>query len=339
MNKNFIKRLIVIIYIILTVINFLMIKMWATEFINNIDTIFFKILIIIACLLVSMIYNVFRFSFIIGVWLSVKLAKRKVFKEKLNKDDFEKNIDYFRNVLKDYSPLELSYIDDFKLDFPKDIIAILLSLKNKNIIKLNEKENKIDIVSSANKLTESEMFILERIVFGKVNIEENDMDALLMIIEKEALQKGLLEQDTNLINIGILKYIGLFLAIMFVGLIIGNIFITNIIGEIIMFILTGVLLLLPYLVIFGIVYFFSYAHYKTMNNKKRTPMGEEVNKKLEGLKNYLKDFSNIDKKDSSEIVIWKDYLIYSVLFNQNKDVIIDVYKKYFINDNEKNNLF
>ena len=61
------------------------------------------------------------------------------------------------------------------------------------------------------------------------------------------------------------------------------------------------------------------------NNAIRTSTGEEVNLKLEGLKNFLKDFSILDKKTKEELIIWKDYLIYSVIFNQNTK-IVDKYK-------------
>ena len=60
-----------------------------------------------------------------------------------------------------------------------------------------------------------------------------------------------------------------------------------------------------------------------MKNKK----GEEINKKLEGLKIYLKEYSYLEEKKESEIVIWEEYLVYSVLFNQNTK-IIEAYKKY-----------
>ena len=38
------------------------------------------------------------------------------------------------------------------------------------------------------------------------------------------------------------------------------------------------------------------------------------------LKNYLKDYSNIHEKDENSLTLWEDYLIYSVIFNQNTKV-------------------
>ena len=62
------------------------------------------------------------------------------------------------------------------------------------------------------------------------------------------------------------------------------------------------------------------------DNYFRTKKGEEVNKKLEGLKNFLKDFSILSEREKHEIALWDEYLIYSVLFNHN-NAITDKYKK------------
>ena len=60
---------------------------------------------------------------------------------------------------------------------------------------------------------------------------------------------------------------------------------------------------------------------------KRTKKGRELNQKLEGLKNYLKDYSLMDEREAKEIELWEDYLIYSVMFGQNKK-IIEEYEKH-----------
>ena len=39
------------------------------------------------------------------------------------------------------------------------------------------------------------------------------------------------------------------------------------------------------------------------------------------LKNYLKDYTLLDEQEKDGIVVWEEYLVYSVLFNQNKKMI------------------
>ena len=60
---------------------------------------------------------------------------------------------------------------------------------------------------------------------------------------------------------------------------------------------------------------------------KRTSKGRELNLKLDGLKAYLKDYSLLEEREEKEIELWEDYLIYSVMFGQNKKIIED-FEKY-----------
>lgn len=52
----------------------------------------------------------------------------------------------------------------------------------------------------------------------------------------------------------------------------------------------------------------------------RTKEGEALNQKIEGLKIFLNDYSLLDKKNSKDIALWKEYLIYSVMFGQNTNI-------------------
>lgn len=45
-----------------------------------------------------------------------------------------------------------------------------------------------------------------------------------------------------------------------------------------------------------------------------TPAGQENARKLVGLKKFLKDFTLIGEKDTIEVILWQDYLVYGALF-------------------------
>ena len=64
------------------------------------------------------------------------------------------------------------------------------------------------------------------------------------------------------------------------------------------------------------------------NGYIRTKKGEILNENLEGLKNCLKDFSTLHEKDENSLTLWEDYLIYSVIFNQNTKIIKNICDKY-----------
>ena len=84
-----------------------------------------------------------------------------------------------------------------------------------------------------------------------------------------------------------------------------------------------------FLMFLSVLYCCYYAYRKGKGGKlyKRTQKGKEINKKLEGLKHYLKDYSLLSEREAKEIELWEDYLIYSVMFGQNKKVI-EEYEKY-----------
>ena len=78
----------------------------------------------------------------------------------------------------------------------------------------------------------------------------------------------------------------------------------------------------------GYIYVIFYAVKSQDNQYSRSKGAEELNQKLEGLKNYIDEYSLLKEKTSEDITIWEDYLIYSVIFNQNND-IIEEYKRYY----------
>ena len=77
---------------------------------------------------------------LIGMIIGTKKAK----KETINDINFSKKELYYRDVVRQYSPATLSYIDNFELNY-KDIIASLLNLQLKNYI--NIADNKIEILN------------------------------------------------------------------------------------------------------------------------------------------------------------------------------------------------
>lgn len=97
-----------------------------------------------------------------------------------------------------------------------------------------------------------------------------------------------------------------------------------------LFIMVMSILLVLDLPIFIAIYLYTYIRKSKKNNCIRTSKGKEVNERLEGLKNYLKDFSIMNERDEKSLAVWEDYLIYSVIFNQNSKIVKNIYDKYII---------
>ena len=266
---------------------------------------------------------------IILIYLGIKLGIKKFKKDKLSSIDFKRYKGYYRDILQDYSPAELSYIDNFEILPKNDIVASLLSLElNKNI----SLGDKIQINSQIKEnISNNEKYILDCIEDGKIN-NFNETE-FISKIKTDAIEHGLLKESK--IEWKKLKKI-LLLSISFIALIIFICIIliidlinnpTNVAQWKLLLLVFAILLILNLPISLGL-YFGTYIIKAKNNNYIRTKKGEELNENLEGLKNYLNDFSIMNERDEKSLTLWENYLIYSVIFNQNTNIIKDLWNKY-----------
>lgn len=279
---------------------------------------------IIIKLLISIILMLIALILILAVYyLVIKLASKRARKDNMSKIDFLNNKEYYREILEKYTPAELSYIDDFKVDYKREIVSTIMNLELKGIIEI--KNDKIEIISSNNeKLRKTEKYILENIIDGKVKIGHSGY--IELYAQKEALEDELIKENTKAeIKKRIIKMIlkwGLTFILMIGILCITLYFYQSLSNRIIMMITLITMILLGMFMmsvpIFLIVY--SIMQY---NSYSRTESGEDINKKLEGLKLYIKNYSLLKEKDKQSLQIWEEYYIYSVIFgiNKNDDMI------------------
>ena len=285
---------------------------------------YINILIILG---ISLAITLFKNIFLIILFIVIKLVNKKIRKEKLNKDDFKRSKDYYRDILYGYGACELSWIDDFKLEIPKDIIAELLQLENKKFIKINE--NNIELLENfdTNTLNETQKYLLSCIEDGKVkNVSQIKLQET---VRKDALQHKIVEQREESKKKKKKRMIKAILIAVIVNIVMKVAF--NIISEmnfennmipIISFIIyTIVFIIFAFYPMILIISYIIYNIKSTLDPYFRTKEGEELNRSIEGLKNYLKDYTLLDKQEKDGIVVWEEYLVYSVLFNQNKKMI------------------
>lgn len=66
-------------------------------------------------------------------------------------------------------------------------------------------------------------------------------------------------------------------------------------------------------------------------NYTRTIKGKELLTKAYALKNFLEDFSIIDKRNNDELILWEYYLVYSVALGVNNKIENEIIEKYLQN--------
>ena len=240
-----------------------------------------------------------------------KLENKIIKIDQLGIEDIINNKSFYREILNRYSIGELYYVDVFEEDNKTLLILTLLMLIKKKAIKIED--NKIiRLMSTSNKLSKSEKYVFSNIT-NKGKIYLNDVYDISSIVKKETINDNLMCLGKNKFRSLLLRLL-LIINVLFVIWIV----ITNYIPikfnhqiEIQIFIVPILIILLNVLLLVKI-YDFRREIYK------RTEEGSDLNNKLNGLKHFIKEFSNLDNKELQDIKLWEDYFIYSVMFGINK---------------------
>lgn len=292
--------------------------------------------ILLSMLIISLFITIVKNIIIIILFIVIKVVNRKVLNEKLNKDDFGKTKEYYRDILDGYGMCEISLIDNFEIEYPKDVIAEILQLENKKVLSIEDGKIIKDEKYDYQKLTETQRYILNHIKEGKVtgiNLLE-----LNQKVKEDAKQSGIIEERDEFKKKKIktiIKAITLFVAFEVINQVLLTKLNGTYIGDNTIAILLFVLVALFNIVFafYPIITFISFIVYmikSKMDPYFRTKKGEELNKNIEGLKKYLKEYSLLEQQEKEGILLWEEYLVYSILFDQNKK-IVEQYEKYIEN--------
>ena len=285
-----------------------------------------NIFILLWMFLISIPFGVLDNLFLVIALLAILLASRTFYKSKLDETDFEKNKKYYRDIINDYSISALNYVDNFKLDKKQSYTARLLELEKKKIIKIEDNK----IIKIKEPTDEADIRFVNSIKNNKITLPIEEYERLVI---KEALDKDLIT------NKSIFEYIkgnkifkvifSLFFIIFFGSFIMTFISMVSRSSDVLIISVIVITVLVSLFMLFFIVFAIAYSvKLATDNGYIRTEKGKEINKQLDGLKLFMDEFSNINKKEAKYLSLWDDYLIYSVMFNSNKK-IQDEYSKFF----------
>lgn len=275
-----------------------------------------------------------KYFYLTVLYFGSKFANRSFQKDKIDKTD-KKSDEYYRDILPDMSPGVLSYIDDFKIN-ENDVVATIMMLEQKGKLRIADK---IEVINdSEDDLNKNEKYILKC-----MKSEDNHFVNMAYFedqVIKDAVENKLLKENKD-IKKSVIKKIIVNVITYIVGMTIGFEY-YNIIemirgiggsiaegialvlewlsGLVIFIMFVGVILYPPIFIVYISKYYSKNKKNPYIRNKKAI----EINKKLEGLKVYIKDFSNMEDRTKEETVLWKEYLIYSVMFEQNTKITNEI---------------
>lgn len=266
---------------------------------------------------VMLLLSVFEYYYVSIAYLIIKLIVFN-YKYNLDKSDLIKDKIYYRDKVEKYSPAVLSYIDNYAIG-EHTLVATIIYLELKGLV---TSEGNLQVTNlNPTDLDKNSSYVYNLIKFNNIDcFIEKDFNELVI---EDCFNYKLIEnkfnffRNSNTKKLDSYTYIGAFIFfIMFpLTFIVNNDIVEDLIDHLynIYFIL--------------VVFFIFFYNYKKDKGKslgffyKRSGSAIELNIKLDGLNRFLKDFSNLDDRTNEELILWEEYLIYSVLFNHNKNVI------------------
>lgn len=221
---------------------------------------------------------------------------------------------YYRDIVSNVTPSQLSYIDDYGIEVKKEIVATILMLKIKNKLQIKKDGIKLNENTDYNGLLKSEEHIMKCLEKGYSPFREKlHFKNLLM---EDLLNSGLIEKETT-ISLQFL-YEMIRWGVYGIILVIFSIFVPIDICQMV-FRALGLVVF-----IFTFLCYWSASTFSTYN--KLTLKGKNIHEKLNGLRLFLKDYSNMKNKSLNELELWDEYMLYSIILNDNKKVQKEVLK-------------
>jgi len=286
----------------------------------------------------------FAFNFLI-IFLSVsgvtsfihRIGKTAADINRKEGSKYEKKIgaDYIRELPSYYTPALVSFVHDSAIEYNKDVLATILHLINNDYLKI-ENDKLIALEKNIDNLYEHEKYIYN-VVYHTLQPSFSVFKDRLI---KDAYSLNLVKKADNskLIGKGIFKlFFGRFTLPIFMVLLIPFIPLMGSFG-IILFML--VMFGLPVMAFArfgkGISYFVAASTRKV----ELSETGKVDQEKIYMFKNFLKEFTLLDKKTVKDIHLWDEYLIYALVLEVNKNIyedenlrdIVNKVKKIIISD-------
>lgn len=238
------------------------------------------------------------------------------FKDKKKKMYRRNGIQYYRDKLNKISPLYVSYLINQDIVYTRDISAEILKLKIDGY--LEEVDNKYQVT----KKDQSSLSSIDRNILLNINKK----------ISSEKLENDIIN---DLKKEDYIKINNVTFNNMMPKIIIG-VFISAIIFFILMFKYSNNEALAKtifqiYTTVFVIVWciFFIILAAESLYTKdyKRTKKGNVLYKDILGLRYFLKDFSTIKDAQLNEEILRDYYLVYSIIFEMNDDLVSQIMSK------------
>ena len=295
--------LLTIIFVIFTIILVMIGKIINMAMSNNTVTVIFLsvcILVVIVTIIWTEIIN----------YRDIRLIDKKMAKEYKKENDFN----YYRDKVSNYSPAILSYCYNKKLNYQKILTITLIDLSQKEYIKFEE-NSIILLKDDFSTLEENQKFVLESIKYNRLSkMYKRFKKEYLYYVKEDCFDKQIYTNIKNFDRLS--KTIETVYAVFTLTTII--ISFLNLLGmkenpnyNVLVGILTYLCTYMVAILSFTIIdRFFLKTHY-------RTEKGIDIATKLQGLRKFIVEFTDLKNKNIKDIKLYDEYILYTLLLDIN----------------------
>lgn len=254
---------------------------------------------------------------------------------------YEKTLgsEYIRELPEYYTPALVSFIADQAVEYNKDIMATILHLINNNYLEISN--NELIVTTKKNNFKyKHEKYVYDCILNKNkpdFNIFKNNLieDATGLGLLKKANNSKYVMKGISEIFFGRFKFVFIFMILMFLVTPImtmsGSFLDGN--GTIIAFMIIIFLFTigLPIIMFRGFSKGLSYIVLANTRKVDLSDAGKKDQEKIYMFKNFLKEFTMMNKKDVKDIYLWDEYLTYALVLEVNKKIYEDDKLKNIVN--------
>ncbi len=286
---------IIAIFIVTTILVYILIS--NINFFNNIISkssypIYDKFVVFLTSMSISILID--------GIFINIiqKIYENNIIKM-YEKNYKIENYQYYREILKTKSPAILSFCYNRKINVEDAVVSIILNLQKQGIIEF--KENKIKVIGDTLKLSKHERYVIN----SKSYDQKFEREFKQLLINDLIKDQYIYMKDEK--EIDIVYSMRMFILWMLIYTVISiPIFmkLSNI----------GILIFLSYFLTFIGIPIYTLI-YNNINSTVRNEKALELSAKLNGLKNYIKDYSNIKDSTVNSIILYDEYIIYCIILD------------------------
>jgi len=245
------------------------------------------------------------------------------------------NMEYYRDNLKELNPAIVSLVIDLDIYGKNDIVATLLRMQNKKVIVMKEDGRMAVNADKMDQLDASEIELLKMVKNNKLN-SKTSLSRWKKNRFAEAEELGYIRKKDTKNNKDFGKLLITWLICLGIALVMWGVYLAGFRNTDKGALFIRAFIYLPVINVLLFVPMYRLFKDYGMRTRKdvlweRTELGNETAEKIAALRRFIHDFSMLSTAEKEEALLWEDYLVYTIVLEDNEKIVKEISKQFGIN--------